>query len=162
MGRKINVGCGGYRIKGFENVDTMYWPPLDDYPDLPIIIGDARTYDYSGAETVFLGHCLEHFVLDEARALLRRIKEQAPKADLVITVPAMERCGGSDVDWKVLMAMIGYAPDAPPGVGHRCWYRSSDLKREIHEAGYPNVIEWPECPWLVSHANWQVTFKATV
>jgi hypothetical protein len=163
VGRRICVGPGIYPISGWENVDLNLSPEKDRTSPAPIVQGDALELDYTGAETVFAGHFIEHLDPDDAHRFIRRVRTQAPEATLILVVPVLDRCGDPSVDFGLLQQIISHhalRPDSPRGISHRSWWRTRDLMAALQSAGYSKVTENATCPHLVAQVPWQICLYA--
>lgn len=156
MTRRINVGCGEFRMFGFENIDITEVPAVTGGRE-PVIVADALGYDYSGAVEIYAGHVIEHLTLEDARRFLSRVHEQVPPgALLTVTVPAIDR--------KALMSaaiLEGTLHGGRRWTGdeHRSLWTCEDVFREMAAAGWTGLREWPDCPRLVDRAPWQVCVR---
>lgn len=149
MGRKINIGCGEYLLPGFENIDGHA-------ANNNVIVANALEYNYHGAEIVYAGHFLEHLEVGPARELLRRVIAHTPDGAFIITVPALDRC--LDVPFWWLQQVV-FGGRRYPGDEHRSAWRTIDLRQEMEAAGYKNITEWADCPYLPDKVTWQVCLK---
>jgi predicted SAM-dependent methyltransferase len=110
---RVNLGCGGYSLDGFTNVDLF--PPAD-------IVGDFMEMDFTDLEEVVMIHSLEHLPWVQTPAILSKIKGWlAPGGTLTIEVPDME----------TILAL---------GTGNSCWlqwvYGCQAHEGEFHKAGF--------------------------
>lgn len=151
MGRKVNVGCGEYILKDFENVDGF---AVNGNP--AVIVVDALQYDYRDTDLVYAGHFMEHLTIDDGRAFLRRVAAQAPAATVVVTVPVVDRCDAEAFWW---FQMIVFGGRRWKGDEHKSVWRVKDIHREMAEAGYKVLEEWPDCPYLADRVGWQICIK---
>jgi hypothetical protein len=91
---RVNLGCGGYSLDGFTNVDLF--PPAD-------IVGDFMEMDFTDLEEVVMIHSLEHLPWVQTPAALARIRSWlASGGVLTIEVPDMETImayGTGDSRW---------------------------------------------------------------
>lgn len=152
MGRKINIGCGDHVLEGFENVDGQR---VGMNPK--IIIGNALEYNYQGADQVYAGHFVEHLSVDDARKLFRKVRSDAPEAELIITIPAIERSNKVPFWW---LQIIVFGSKRWPGDNHVSAWRTNDLDAELRSAGFTRIQEWPDCPYLMERVDWQVCLRA--
>jgi 2-polyprenyl-3-methyl-5-hydroxy-6-metoxy-1,4-benzoquinol methylase len=88
---------------------------------------DAMDFDYAGAAAVSLADLLEH--VPDPRALLRKIKADAPKAAVFISCPTMD-C----ISWKYLEAAGKNMYWTEPEHYHNFTRRS--LMKLLGESGY--------------------------
>lgn len=81
--KRLNLGCGAYRLEGWDNWDADPETPADrHFHAPPIPVGD-RTVD-----EIYCGHLLEHFEPDEADELLRECRRVlVPGGRLGVVVP---------------------------------------------------------------------------
>lgn len=157
-GRFINVGCGTFPIEGAENLNLTEVKPIAGREKIQITVADARTYDYRNAARIYAGHFLEHLSVEDARKFMSRVLEHAlPGAILAVTIPAWDRCQHASFD--VLQDMHGYNGSPRPGEDHLSAWRTEDLVREMKAAGWEEVVEWPDCPWVTAPVAWQACVR---
>jgi predicted SAM-dependent methyltransferase len=154
--RNINVGCGEFRLAGFENVDLTQVPAVIGGGD--VIVCDALEYDYSGATSVYAGHFFEHLKEVDGPRFLERVFEQAaPGAVLAVTVPVAELAQKHDP--HALHGVI-HGGSRWHGDAHLSQWDSESLQAAMRAAGWKNVREWPDCPWIaVKTCPWQVCVR---
>lgn len=156
MPRSINVGCGEYRIAEFENIDITAVPAATCGRE-PVIVADALFYSYKGAVEVYAGHFLEHLTLKDARLFLARVREQAaPGTVLAVTVPAIDR--QALMDATVYHGTL-HGGRRWPGDEHRSLWTCADLEAEMAAAGWTELREWSDCPWIAVQVPWQVCIR---
>lgn len=156
MTRRINVGCGEFRLPGFENIDITEVPVIVGSGEL--IVADALQYDYTGAKEVYAGHFFEHLKETDGPLFLARVFEQAsPGAVLAVTVPVAELA--ERLDPSSLHSVI-HGGSRWHGDAHLSQWDSEGLQSAMRDAGWKNVREWPECPWIsVRTCPWQVCIR---
>jgi predicted SAM-dependent methyltransferase len=154
--RKINVGCGEFRLSGFENIDITKVPAVmgGGYP----IIADALKYDYTGAVSVYAGHFLEHLKEGDGPRFLARVFEQAASgAVLAVTVPVAELAKKHEP--RSLHSVV-HGGSRWHGDAHLSQWDSESLQAAMRAAGWQEVREWPDCPWItVKTCPWQVCVR---
>jgi len=80
----LDVGCGGNHHPGFVHLDYLWHPGVDVCWD----IGNGLPFADRTFKGVFSQHCLEHFSLPAALAMLREIRRVlAPEGTVRIVVP---------------------------------------------------------------------------
>lgn len=154
--RRINVGCGEFRLDGFENVDITKVPAVGGGGELTIC--DALEFDYTGATHVYAGHFLEHLQgADGPRFLARVFAQAAPGAVLAVTVPVAELAKRHSP--RSLHSVV-HGGSRWHGDAHLSQWDSESLQAAMRAAGWREVGEWPECPWIsVRTCPWQVCVR---
>src|SRR4029077_4586730 len=166
MTRKITVGCAPFPLPApWENYDLYdHKPEASHAANGKAILKNAFEVDYSGAAMVYAGHFLEHQTPKDAVRWIKLVFAGLKlRGTLIVTIPAFDRCDGPDVPFDLLQAMVS-APDpdkpSPPGIHHRSWWRTRDLRQVIQDAGFVEILEWPDCPYMVAKSHWQVCLSA--
>jgi hypothetical protein len=81
--KRLNLGCGAYRLEGWDNWDADPETPADRHFFVPPIPVGDRTVD-----EIYCGHLLEHFEPAEADELLRECRRVlVPGGKLGVVVP---------------------------------------------------------------------------
>ena len=152
--RKINVGCGGNILEGWENIDL-------NAPNA--IKADARFYDYKDVEMVLAGHFLEHLSREDGINWIRKVSSESPSATLIIAIPDIERsCRVCD---HVFLQQVASYPFGPYNEEYRArchssLWRKRDLDEELLKAGYKTLNEVPTHPLLTGVADFQYAVEA--
>lgn len=154
--RNINVGCGEFRLSGFENVDITKVPAIIGGGD--VIVADALQYDYTGATSIYAGHFFEHLKEVDGPTFLARVFAQAsPGAILAVTVPVAELAARLDPG---SLHSVVHGGSRWHGDAHLSQWDSKSLQAAFLAAGWNGVREWPECPWIsVRTCPWQVCVR---
>jgi predicted SAM-dependent methyltransferase len=154
--RNINVGAGEFRLPGFENIDITKVP--DVLGGGEVIVADALQYDYTGATSIYAGHFLEHLKELDGPAFIARVFEQAAQgAILAVTVPVAELAARLDPG---SLHSVVHGGKRWHGDEHLSQWNSESLQEAFRTAGWRNVREWPECPWIsVRTCPWQVCVR---
>jgi predicted SAM-dependent methyltransferase len=115
--KKIQFGCGGNRLEGFENHDSE----TDITKRLP--------YDDGVADFVFCEHCIEHvsgakgfLFMEECHRILK------PRGILRLCVPHLDR-----------ITDIAHCRDLIVGNGHEMVFNESNLITMLQIAGFDTV-----------------------
>lgn len=140
---RLHVGCGQARIEGWVNIDQQ------DLPGVDVIADVTNGLQFSGAQTIFAEHFLEHLRVDAAvDFLLDAHTALRPGGCLRLSTP--------NLDWVMLHA---YKHDAPAelkphealvinrgfhGWGHQFLWNREILAQALHACGFAE-IEW--CRW---------------
>ena len=172
---RLNLGCGAYRLAGYENWDEDPETPADRHHHVPPIpLADGTVAE------VYLGHLLEHFEPDEADALLqecRRVLVPGGKLGVVVPdtravlaryleqrhevveVPAGSRWNLDDLD-DVCRVFL-YSTIQPSR--HRWSYDAATLRRALVRTGFRAVgliDPWSD-PRASAHNWWSLGLEAT-
>lgn len=81
----IDLGCGEAKVTGAVGVDNVDLPSVDVVHDL---LQFPYPFEDESAETIYLNHVIEHFILNDTQAILaecHRILQ--PHGELIIRVP---------------------------------------------------------------------------
>ena len=152
--RRLHLGCGQVKIKGFCNVD------IDRalLPDVRDNILELRKFPNGFAETIYACHVLEHVAHADVLPVLRRwYRVLAPGGELRISVP--------DIDRIVAIYTENWAhfqqPGNSPWIGliyggqddrydfHKTGFNFNWASHLLEEAGFVEVSEYPHEPhWL--------------
>jgi SAM-dependent methyltransferase len=170
---RVNLGCGRYKLPGYENWDEN---PLVE-PDRCVRVPPIPAPDDS-VSALYMGHLLEHLAPDEAAALLREChRVLVPGGTLGVVVPDIRRVLEcylrqdhttaevpqgrfwelDDLDDVCAVFLYSTFQDSP----HRWSYDAGTLRRALTRAGF--TVAGPIDPWrdprLVG-AFWNVGFDA--
>ncbi len=110
---KLNLGCGGNILKGFENHDS----DLDISKRLP--------YADNSVSYVFCEHCVEHITHIEALGFFREcLRILKPGGTLRVCIPVLESLNRE------------HAADIICGHGHKAAYTCDLIKHMLRVAGF--------------------------
>lgn len=123
----MNLGCGGYSLDGYTNIDL--YPPAD-------IVGDFTSMDFSDVMDVQMIHSLEHISWLQTPSLLARIRSWlAADGELTVEVPDMAvimEQGSGNGAWQQWI----YGCQAHEGEYHRAGFTNEVLCGLLETAGY--------------------------
>lgn len=138
---KINLCCGARPIDGYINIDSWPAPGVD-------VVMDAREvqYDPGTVDEVVMFHCIEHFTLDDACALIRKVFSWLkPGGHVIMEGPdvfkAVTKCRTGDFD--AIRAIFGDITELrkdKDGYQHKWGWTGSLMQQELASAGF-NVSE---------------------
>jgi len=158
-GLRLNLGCGGFPIEGFLNVDQF----ADVNPDLVCDV-TGLPYEKGSVSEIYAGHLLEHFRFDDGMKALRYwFSLLKPGGVIGISVP--------DYDFLVKEYVKNPTPDSLKvfndvyiysGIQpspHLYAYSAALLKQVMEEAGFINIERMPiNHPYFPFAVDWQVGF----
>jgi hypothetical protein len=138
---KINLCCGQSILPGYVNVDAWPGAGVD-------VVLDARDlqYDEGIVDEVLMFHCIEHFSLDDACALLRKVfRWLKPGGHVIVEGPdvrkAVENCKTGDFDAiKGIFGDIAELRKGKEGYQHKWGWTGALMQQELASAGF-NVGE---------------------
>ena len=149
---KLNVCCGGARIDGYVNIDAWPGAGVD-------VVMDARDLSYpdnSVAEIVWF-HAIEHFTLDDACALLRKMFSWLkPGGHLIVEGPDVFKCvkNCTTGEFDAIRGIFGDLENlrlGRDGYQHKWGWTGSLLQQEMASAGFNvGVVEaglWHQREW---------------
>ena len=162
---KINLGCGGYKLDGFINVDIDIKVEPDVVADVKNLLGVGK------AEVIYAGHLLEHFDYNVGLQLLKRWREWLIEGgEIYIVVPDIDifvknYLEGTFVFGQLQQGCFGYGigVDAMEKDRHKAMFNYDVLKKMLQDAGYKDVhkFDYNVCPYVLSKAAEQLCVKAT-
>ncbi len=156
---RLNLGCGGYPMEGFVNIDSNG----DVHPDLVVDAMDLPYYPNS-VDEIYCGHLLEHLTWEEGqRALKHWLSILKPGSEIRIVVPDFDVLAKryfeqpTPDEMKRLndIYMFSYIQESH----HRYFYSAGLLKQAMEIAGFKKVERLPiDHPYFVEAVLWQCGF----
>lgn len=138
---KLNIGCGQSIIKGYVNIDAWPGPGVD-------VVSDARDLKYAenSVDEVVMFHVIEHFGLDDACALIRKVFGWLkPGGHVIVEGPdvfkAVKNCPTGEFDAiRGIFGDIAELRKGKEGYQHKWGWTGSLMQQELASAGF-NVGE---------------------
>jgi len=138
---RINLCCGQMIIDGFTNIDAYPSPGVD-------VVCDAREVDYAenSVDEVVIFHAIEHFSLDDACMVLRKVfKMLKPGGHLIIEAPdvfkAVKNTPTGEFDAiRGIFGDIAELRKGKDGYQHKWGWTGALMQQELSSAGF-NVGE---------------------
>ena len=138
---KLNLCCGVAPIPGYTNIDA--WPAsgVD-------VVSDARdlTYPENSVDEIVMFHAIEHFSLDDACMLIRRMFTWLkPGGHVIIEAPdvfkAVKNCPTGEFDSILgIFGNIAELRKGKDGYQHKWGWTGALMQQELASAGF-NVGE---------------------
>ncbi len=137
MSLKLNLCCGQSIVSGYVNIDAYPGAGVD-------VVSDARElrYDENSVDEVVMFHAIEHFSLDDACALIRRIFGWLkPGGHLLIEAPDVMKCvrNAKNGDFDAIQDIFGALKElraGKDGYGHKWGWTGSLMQQELASAGF--------------------------
>ena len=134
---KINLCAGQTHFDGYVNVDAFPGPGVD-------VVMDARDlrYDDNSVDEVVMFHAIEHFTLDDACALIRRIFGWLkPGGHLLIEAPdvvkAVKNAKGDDFNTvQDIFGDLAELRKGKDGYQHKWGWTGALCQQELLSAGF--------------------------
>lgn len=134
---KINLCCGQSIFPDYVNVDAWEHPGVD-------VVMDARdlSYDEGTVDEVVMFHAIEHFTLDDACALIRRIFGWLkPGGHLLIEAPDVVKAvkNAKDGDFDTVQNIFGDLTElrkGKDGYQHKWGWTGALCQQELASAGF--------------------------
>lgn len=140
---KLHLGCGRIHLPGFVNIDSQYFPGIDDVCDIRYL--PKRRYPPESSELIYASHVLEHFNRWEYKEVLRRWFEiLQPQGILRLAVPNFAMLAKWYLEHGDLDEIIGPlhgSQDGPGNFHYYCWDFAT-LSRELKSVGFRQVRYW--------------------
>ena len=150
MKTKLNLCCGEMALDGYVNIDAYPNPGVD-------VVCDARelAYDNNSVDEVVMLHALEHFTLDDACMIVRKIFAMLkPGGILIIEAPdvfkAVKNTPTGEFDAiRGIFGDIAELRKGKDGYQHKWGWTGALCQQELASAGF-NVSEVKDG---ISHAH---------
>ena len=141
MKTKLNIACGQMILDGWVNIDCFPGPGVD-------VVCDARdlSYDNSSVDEVVMLHDIEHFTLDDACMIIRKIfKMLKPGGSIIIEAPDVFKAvkntpSGEFEAIKGIFGDITELRKGKDGYQHKWGWTGNLIQQELASAGF-NVSE---------------------
>lgn len=142
-GKKINLGCGKFKLEGFVNIDI-------DKSVNPNLVCDIRKlpFEDDSIEEIYAGHIIEHFTIEDARKVLSEcLRVLEPQGKIGIVVPEKDLTPKSMIDGENGKYMK-----------HLSYWNLEMLKEEVKKIGFEQIetMNINTYPHLVDRPKWQV------
>ena len=159
-GLHLNLGCGGYPLVGFINIDQS-----DEFN--PEIVADVTDLPYAPGtiDEIYCGHMLEHLDWRDGQAALKHwFDTLKPGGTISICVPDFDVLAKNHIKDPSAAAMrqmndlyvYSYQQESP----HKYMYNGALLKSAMTDAGFIELERMPRNhPYFVSPVEWQVGFS---
>lgn len=153
--KRLNLGCGGYPLPNFLNIDNQELPGVDFCLDLAT---EDLPFASDSIEIIVAHHFIEHLTFAQAIALLKEChRVLVPDGKLSLVVPDFEAFvrlwNHPQFDRKYWIGLLLY-PDEH-GQVHKAAYSREMLTQAARAAGFTKaVLETPK-EYLVADVNWQ-------
>ena len=149
--KKLNLGCGKEKKKGYINIDSNTHVKPD-------IIDDAITlskFEDNSADVIECYHLLEHLTLRDAKKALRtwfRVLKSGGK--LIMELPNLKKCcellmtkTDKELDDGLgynlaIIGIYGWPPDIkknPEGQQHKWGWTPHSLSKELSKVGFEKI-----------------------
>jgi predicted SAM-dependent methyltransferase len=150
MKTKLNICCGQMILDGFINIDSYPSPDVD-------VVCDARELSYAenSVDEVVMFHAIEHFTLDDACMIIRKLFTMLrPGGTLIIEAPdvfkAVKNAPTGEFDAiKGIFGDIAELRKGKDGYQHKWGWTGALMQQEMASAGF-NVSEVTDG---ISHAH---------
>lgn len=131
LAKKLNLGCGGFPMEGYINVDLE--PPAD-------VIGDFTTdFEFTDVEEVRMHHVLEHISWQRTNGVLRLIHSwMLPESRIIVEVPDMAAIFVRGLFDDYAQVAI-YGIQSAPGEFHMAGFTKASLSMALAKAGFANL-----------------------
>jgi len=134
---KLNLCCGQMILQGYVNIDAYPGPDVD-------VVSDALDLRYqdSSVDEVVMFHAIEHFSLDDACTLLRRIFFWLkPGGHIIVEGPdvckAVKNCKQGDFESIVgIFGDITQLRLGREGYQHKWGWTGALMQQELASAGF--------------------------
>lgn len=127
---KLNLGCGGYPLAGYTNVDLH--PPAD-------IVGDFTMMSFAEVSEVRMSHVLEHISWRRTPGVLACVRSwMVGGALLIVEVPDMAalcEIGPSYPAWQQWI----FGEQSHAGERHLAGFTLDSLSDRVGDAGFKRV-----------------------
>lgn len=134
---KINLCCGKSIHSGYTNIDSWPTPGVD-------VVSDIRDlqYDENSVDEVVWLHAIEHFTLDDACLMIRRIfRWLKPGGHLLIEGPDIIKAvlNRKNGDFDAIQDIFGALTElrkGKEGYQHKWGWTGSLVQQELASAGF--------------------------
>ena len=138
---KLNLGCGDIHLDGFVNIDSYPLPGVDVVCDIREIQYEENTVD-----EIVMFHCIEHFTLDDACLIIRKLfKILKPGGRVIMEGPDIFKCVKNcpTGEFDAIRGIFGDVAELrkmKDGFQHKWGWTGSLMQQEMTSAGF-NVFE---------------------
>jgi predicted SAM-dependent methyltransferase len=159
---KLNLGCGGWKIDGFINIDASDWCEPDVVANVL-----ALPYENESADIIYAGHLIEHLEVEELYGALKHWRDiLKPGGVLYLTFPdfekAFEMWENGWANWKEVNGVV-FGMERPQEGGEYVYHRQltsiATVKPFLNNLFGSCTVE-EECEYIVARVYWQSTLKA--
>jgi hypothetical protein len=138
---KLNICCGQMILPGYTNIDAFPGEGVD-------VVSDAREllYEAGTIDEVLMFHCIEHFSLDDACMIIRKVFGWLkPGGHVIIEAPdvfkAVKNCTTGEFDAiRGIFGDIAELRKGKEGYQHKWGWTGALMQQELASAGF-NVGE---------------------
>lgn len=137
---KLNLCCGQMILPGYVNIDAFPGAGVD-------VVCDIRelSYEPGSVDEAVMFHCIEHFSLDDACAIIRNVFAMLrPGGRVVIEAPdVFKAVRNSPSEFETVKGIFGDIAElrkGKDGYAHRWGWTGSLMQQELASAGF-NVSE---------------------
>ena len=144
--KKLNVGCGSNKIKGYINIDGE----ASCKPDLILDITRKKLpYEDNSINEIVMFHCLEHISKRfHSKVLLEFARVLKQGGSLIVSYPNFWECAqrwyantyGERTFWEATI----YGRQLYPGDSHVCIVDPDELTELLCSCGFDGVYNFPE------------------
>jgi ubiquinone/menaquinone biosynthesis C-methylase UbiE len=143
MKTRLNICAGQMILDGFTNIDAYPSPGID-------VVCDARELQYepNSVDEVVMFHAIEHFTLDDACMIIRKIFAMLkPGGTLIIEAPdvfkAVKNTPSGDFEAiKGIFGDIAELRKGKEGYQHKWGWTGALMQQELASAGFnPSEVE---------------------
>lgn len=153
--RRLHLGCGPLRAKGYCNVDITPYESVDVVDD----ISKLRRFPDGFAQSIYACHVLEHFSHAEVPVILSRwFRVLAPGGELRLSVPDIDRIVRIYVkNWEHFQK-DGHTPWIGLLYGgqidrydfHKTGFNFCWMQHLLRNAGFVGIREYPHEPHFIA------------
>lgn len=140
--KKLHLGCGEKKIKGYINIDIRE----SVNPDIIDDIGKLNNIENESIDLIYACHVLEHFNRFQYKEVLKRWFEVLKPSGVVkLSVPDIEAVINQYSDNKIpLNKLIGflYGGQTYPENFHYIGFDFDMLKSDLEEIGFTDIKLW--------------------
>jgi hypothetical protein len=145
--KRLNVGCGKYRLDGYIGVDAVERAGADI-----VAKADSIPLPTGSCQEIMAIHLWEHFYLWEAEDVLREWSRLlVSRGRLVLELPDLVKCcenvlsgrmrGGKDPDQLGMWGLYGDPRTKDPFMMHRWAWSPKTLRAFLEARGYGDITE---------------------